>query len=152
MLKAVEGADGEGKAAFVTAALREGRQPAQIGLDQLHLRSSGGRKPPDARRRPLQHRARPIDADHLVSRANQRKQQAPGAAGQIEERLQARLASLVRDAQIEADVSAATAVLEVVEGWIFEGFDAAGFFVFPREAIRRRRWRMHERLSIRPPW
>ena len=114
MLDGVERRDREQEAA-------PDREPAQIPAQQQGAAANGGGRPAEPRRRPRQHRGRPIDADDGVTGAQQRQHEPAGAAAEIEDRT----AALVRQRAVEGDVVAPPPVLPVVQHGVFEWITAA---------------------------
>ena len=92
------------------------REPAKIRAQQQRAAANARRQAADARRRPGQHRGRAVEPDDDVAGPQQRQQETPGPAAEIEDRS----AALVRERAVEADVVAPPPVLPVVQHGIFE--------------------------------
>ena len=110
----MEGGDGEGGAAA------QGELP-QVAAQQERAAACRPSASRDAGRRAGQHRRGAVDADDGVPGADERQQQTPGAAGEV----QHRAAALVGQRAVETDVVAPPPVFPVVERGVLERFNGA---------------------------
>ena len=104
MLHGVEGGHREREA-------RAEGQLAQIAAQQERAASVRRAQPGNAGRGAGQHRGREIHPDDLVAGAQQRQQQTPGAAADVQDRP----AALVGQRLIKPDIRATSPILPVVE-------------------------------------
>ncbi len=123
VLHAVEGGHCQGE------AWSQGKG-AQVRPQEQAARAAGGRQARDPAPSRGQHGRRAIQPEHRVPVAQQGQQQPSRAASEIQDGAGRReVRAVLGQASVEIDVSAAAAVLEIVQRGVGEGLATTRFFI-----------------------
>jgi len=111
---------------------------AQVRPQEQAARTAGGRQAGDPAPSRSQHGRRAIQPEHHVPVAQQGQQQPSRSASEIQDGASRReLPAVLGQAPVEVDVSAAAAVLEIVQRGVGEGLATTRFFIGAQKIVLR---------------